>query len=180
MLAALQPADEFDASGILLSQCRSELAEVSTIFPRLRSRSTGALLAGCASGWRCARMERRACWFLWDRSGNSGCSWLQNGTAAIVNSVRERHGQAALTMSSSRIWLSVGSTFRLPRTPARRRASAAQRRAAADLNGNVQDSDMRRVLAYVVENGERFDAGVRLDCLEALKTASRDQQVRRA
>src|SRR2546428_13295632 len=27
MLAALQPADELDSSGILLSQCRSELAE---------------------------------------------------------------------------------------------------------------------------------------------------------
>jgi hypothetical protein len=39
---------------------------------------------------------------------------------------------------------------------------------------------MRHVLTYVVENGERFDAGVRLDCLEALKAASRDQQVRRA
>src|SRR5260370_31978682 len=39
---------------------------------------------------------------------------------------------------------------------------------------------MRRVLTYVVENGDRFDAGVRLDCLEALKAASRDQQVRQA
>jgi HEAT repeat protein len=39
---------------------------------------------------------------------------------------------------------------------------------------------MRTALTYVVENGERFDAGVRLDCLEALKTASRDQQVRQA
>ncbi|HYU23452.1 MAG TPA: HEAT repeat domain-containing protein, partial [Candidatus Dormibacteraeota bacterium] len=41
-------------------------------------------------------------------------------------------------------------------------------------------SDMRHVLTYVVERGERFDAGVRLDCLEALKAASRDQQVRQA
>src|SRR5207249_278379 len=48
------------------------------------------------------------------------------------------------------------------------------------LYGYVQDSDMRRVLTYVVENGERFDAGVRLDCLEALKAVSRDQQVRQA
>jgi HEAT repeats len=48
------------------------------------------------------------------------------------------------------------------------------------LTGNVEDSDMRGVLTYVVENGERFDAGARLDCLEALKAASRDQQVRRA
>jgi HEAT repeat protein len=48
------------------------------------------------------------------------------------------------------------------------------------LTGNVQDSDMRQVLTYVVVNGERFDAGVRLDCLDALKAAARDQQVRGA
>ena len=48
------------------------------------------------------------------------------------------------------------------------------------LSSNVEDSDIRGVLTYVVENGERFDAGVRLDCLEALKAAARDQQVRRA
>jgi hypothetical protein len=49
-----------------------------------------------------------------------------------------------------------------------------------ELSGNVDDSDVRRVLTYVVENGERFDAGVRLDCLDALKAGVRDQQVRRA
>jgi HEAT repeat protein len=39
---------------------------------------------------------------------------------------------------------------------------------------------MRRVLTYVVENGQRFDAGVRLDCLDALKAQARDLQVRGA
>jgi hypothetical protein len=39
---------------------------------------------------------------------------------------------------------------------------------------------MRRLLTYVVENGERFDAGTRLDCLDALKAAARDEQVRNA
>src|SRR5262249_54823726 len=33
---------------------------------------------------------------------------------------------------------------------------------------------------YVVANGERFDPGVRLDCLDALKAAARDQEVRNA
>src|SRR2546422_11604092 len=46
--------------------------------------------------------------------------------------------------------------------------------------GPADDGDMRSVLTYVVASGERFDAGVRLDCLEALKAASRDQQVRQA
>src|SRR6266446_4553568 len=44
------------------------------------------------------------------------------------------------------------------------------------LTGSVDDSDMRHVLTYVVENGERFDAGVRLDCLEALIAAARKDQ----
>src|SRR5258708_11520768 len=48
------------------------------------------------------------------------------------------------------------------------------------LTGRADEGDIRSVLTYVVEDGERFDAGVRLDCLEALKAASRDQQVRRA
>jgi HEAT repeat protein len=48
------------------------------------------------------------------------------------------------------------------------------------LTGNIEDSDIRRLLTYVVQSGERFDAGVRLDCLDALKAAARDQQVRNA
>jgi hypothetical protein len=48
------------------------------------------------------------------------------------------------------------------------------------LSGNADDKEMRRVLTYVVENGERFDAGIRLDCLDALKAQARDLQVRGA
>jgi len=48
------------------------------------------------------------------------------------------------------------------------------------LSGNADDSNMRRVLTYVVENGDRFDAGVRLDCLDALRAQARNAQVRQA
>ena len=48
------------------------------------------------------------------------------------------------------------------------------------LSGSADDQQMRRVLTYVVENGDRFDAGVRLDSLEALRSHSRDAQVRSA
>jgi hypothetical protein len=37
------------------------------------------------------------------------------------------------------------------------------------LSGSLDDSDMRRVLTYVVKNSEKFDPGVRLDCLDALR-----------
>jgi HEAT repeat protein len=44
----------------------------------------------------------------------------------------------------------------------------------------VDDVDVRRVLTYVVTNGERFDPGVRLDCLDVLKTRTREKDVRHA
>jgi HEAT repeat protein len=46
------------------------------------------------------------------------------------------------------------------------------------LSGSVDDSDMRQVLTYVVSNIDRYDAGMRLDCMELLKAAVRDEQVR--
>jgi hypothetical protein len=39
---------------------------------------------------------------------------------------------------------------------------------------------VRSVLTYVVRNGERFDSGVRLDCLDALRARAEDSQVRAA
>jgi HEAT repeat protein len=44
----------------------------------------------------------------------------------------------------------------------------------------VDDTDVRRVLTYVVTNGERFDPGVRLDCLDVLKTRTGEKDVRHA
>ena len=48
------------------------------------------------------------------------------------------------------------------------------------LSGNLDDADMRRVLTYVISNGEKFDPGVRLDCLDALRERTSDASVRRA
>jgi hypothetical protein len=55
--------------------------------------------------------------------------------------------------------------------------SAAQ---PMEMSGNLEDAGVRRVLTYVVENGERFDSGVRLDCLDALRTIAREHEVRGA
>jgi hypothetical protein len=49
-----------------------------------------------------------------------------------------------------------------------------------ELNGNLDDSNVRNVLTFVVKNGERFDSGMRLDCLDALKTHADDSDVRSA
>lgn len=47
------------------------------------------------------------------------------------------------------------------------------------IRGTVNDSSIRRLLLYVVNNEQRFDSGVRLDSLELLK-GSHDAEVRAA
>ena len=49
-----------------------------------------------------------------------------------------------------------------------------------ELNGNLDDSNVRNVLTFVVKNGQRFDSGMRLDCLDALKSRAEDAEVRSA
>ncbi len=48
------------------------------------------------------------------------------------------------------------------------------------LTGSPEDTEVRQVLTYVVENGDRFDSDVRLDCVDALKLCPKDLQVRGA
>jgi hypothetical protein len=46
------------------------------------------------------------------------------------------------------------------------------------LRGTLDDSDVRRVLIFIAENNQRFDSGMRMDSLEALRTRTDDVQVR--
>jgi hypothetical protein len=181
MVAALQPADELDSSGILLSQCRSELAEA------LDDLSAPPLQEHWRPfGWLRRWMALRPAWsgallVLFGivvgtqilpqlRNGNNGDGQAMNVTAKppLTKDQLDRMAIAGLNFSPSSDAGSPNVQLHL---------SAEQ---PMVLTGRADDGDMRSVLTYVVENGERFDAGVRLDCLEALKAASRDQQVRRA
>ena len=183
MVAALQPADEIDASGILLSQCRSELAEAldDLSAPPIQERWR-------PFGWLRSWMAMRPAWsgallvLFGIMVGTQLLPWMQNNNRGGAN------GQAMNVVAKQPLTPDQlsGMTFSgISFSPSTGSGSPnVQVHLDAEqpivLTGNVDDSDMRSVLTYVVENGERFDAGVRLDCLEALKAASRDQQVRRA
>jgi len=183
MVAAPQPADELDSSGILLSQCRSELAEA------LDDLSAPPIQEHWRPfGWLRRWMALRPAWsgallvlfgivvgvqvLPWLRNGNNGSA---NGQAMNVMAKPPLSKDQLDNMEIAGINFSPSSDAGSPNVQLK--LSAEQ---PMVLNGSVDDSDMRHVLTYVVENGERFDAGVRLDCLEALKAASRDQQVRQA
>jgi HEAT repeats/Putative zinc-finger len=182
MLAAPQPADEFDSSGILLSQCRSELAEALDDLSAppiqehwrpfgwlrqwmaLRPAWSGALLVlfGIVVGTQVVP------WVNGNRGDGSGQAMNVTAKPPLTKDQLDKIAIAGLNFSPSPDAGSPNVQLHL---------SAEQ---PMVLTGRADDSDMRTVLTYVVENGERFDAGVRLDCLEALKTATRDQQVRQA
>src|SRR6266851_3359100 len=183
MLAAPQPADELDSSGILLSQCRSELAEAldDLSAPPIREHWR-------PFGWLRRWMALRPAWsgallvLFGVLIGAQVLPWLHDGNNGNAN------GQAMNVMAKPRITddqlskMVVGGINFSPSTGSGSPDVQVQLSAEQPLvlTGSVDDTDMRHVLTYVVENGERFDAGVRLDCLEALKAAARDQQVRKA
>ncbi len=154
MAAAPQSADELDSSGILLALRR---------WMALRPAWSGALFVLCGI-----------------LVGTQILPWMQNGN--------NNNGQAMNVTAKPRLTdeqlarMVVGGVNFPPSSDSGSPDVQVQLSAEQPLviSGNVHDSDMRRVLTYVVQNGERFDAGVRLDCLEALKAASRDLQVRQA
>jgi len=184
MTAALQPADELDATGILLAQCRSELAEAldDLSAPPIQERWR-------PFGWLRRWMALRPAWsgallvFFGILVGTQIVPWLQNrrngdanGQAMNVTAKPPLTPDQLSKITFSGVNFSPSSEAGAPNVQVHLNAEQPM-----VLSGNVEDnSDIRGVLTYVVENGERFDAGVRLDCLEALKAAARDQQVRRA
>jgi hypothetical protein len=182
LVSAFQPADQLDSSGALLAQCRSELSEVldDLSAPPLQEQwspfgwvrrwmalrpawsAAGLVLLGLAVGTQVA---------LWipGREGNFGVGQAVNVKAA-----------APLTNEDLSKMAVAGVNF----APAADSSGTVQLQVRTEqpivLSGSVDDADVRRVLTYVVMNGERFDAGVRLDCLDVLRTRTGDKDVRHA
>lgn len=183
VIAGRQPADELDSAGVLLSQCRSELAEQldDLSAPPVREHWH-------PFGWLRRWMSLRPVWsgamlvFFGVLFGTQIVPWLQMGSNSNSN------GQAVNVMAAQKLSedqlskMAVGSINFSPSSGSTPGVVQLQLRAEQPmvLSGDPDDSNMRRVLTYVLENGERFDAGVRLDCLDALRGGVRDQQVRRA
>jgi HEAT repeat protein/putative zinc finger protein len=181
--AVPQTADEVDSTGILLAQCRSELAESLDDMAAKASRPRWEPL-----GWLRRWMALRPAW--------SGAFLVIFGLAVGTQVMPWLHsvdlddtgGQAMKVMAAPKLSqeqldnMAVAGVNVVPSAdPAsatvRLQLSAAQ---PLEMSGNLEDVGVRRVLTYVVANGERFDPGVRLDCLDALKSIAREQEVRSA
>jgi len=183
LMEALHASELTDTGGILLSQCRSELAEAldDLSAPPLQERwrpfswlrrwmalrpvLSGAVLVffGAALGtqllpWMSARLET-------------------NSTGQTVNiSPSARFTDAQLAK------MNVAGINLMPAADGAPGTLQVRVRTEEPLvlSGSVDDPDLRRVLTYVVENGDQTDPGVRLDCLEALRIRTSELDVRRA
>lgn len=183
-ISSLPRADEgIDAAGILLPQCRSELAEKLDDLQRSapkQKRPRFSWLHGWMvlhPGWSAATLV-----LLGLAAGVETSQWLAGRSDAVAQD------EAVVVRPSPRFsedQLSKMAVAGINFTPSpypgsqnvRVLLSAEQ---PVEISGNLDNSDVRNVLTYVVKNGERFDSGMRLDCLDALKSRAEDAEVRMA
>jgi len=187
--SAMQAADAIDPSGALLAQCRSELAEKLDDLeaPPVQEHwmpfgwvrrwmamrpvwsAAGLIVFGVAIGTQVMP------WLALRGGGDNG-----NGAAQAVNVM----AAPRLTDEELSKMAVAGITFSPAADPTPGAPGTLQLQVRTEqplmVVGSVDNEDVRRVLTYVVANGERFDPGTRLDCLDALKIRSDDELVRKA
>jgi len=178
---AFQPADRLDPSGALLAQCRSELSELldDLSAPPLREQWS-------PFGWMRRWMALRPAWtaaglvLVGLAVGTQVALWIPGRDGGFGPGQAVNVKAAPLTNEDLSKMAVAGVNF----APAPDSSGTIQLQVRTEqpivLSGSVDDTDVRRVLTYVVTNGERFDPGVRLDCLDVLKTRTGEKDVRHA
>ena len=180
LVNAFQPADQIDPSGALLAQCRSELSELldDLSAPPLREHWT-------PFGWARRWMALRPVW-------SAACLILVGLLVGAQIAVRVPSRDAsrsavnvqavpALTNEDLSKMDVAGINFPVsPDSSSGTVQLQVRTEQPLVITGSVDDADVRKVLTYVVANGERFDPGVRLDCLDVLKARTGDKEVRHA
>jgi hypothetical protein len=188
MLSTLpQPADGLDAAGALLEQCRSELAEAldeghDFAAARARGRSDG-LFARCFA-W--ARMEMAmhpalgAALFVLVGLGMgrmlpapASTGQTAAGLVPVSMTVTPRMSDQELQNVAT-----VSGIYLVPDADSGTQNVEVHLRAMKPVIVN-DDGDVKRVLSFVIQNGQRFDSDVRLDSVDVLRSRVEDAEVRR-
>ncbi|MGB2621063.1 MAG: hypothetical protein WA857_12110 [Candidatus Acidiferrum sp.] len=183
LMETLQASEQFDAGGILLAQCRSELAEAldDLSAPPLRERPRAF---GWLRRWMAMRpvLSSAALVLIGAAVGSQLLPWISARLEPASNGQTVNVSPAAKFTDEQLARMAVAGINLTP-TPGGAPGTVqvhVRTEEPVVLSGSVDDPDLRRVLTYVVENGDQTDAGVRLDCLEALRARASDLDVRRA
>jgi len=180
-----QPADAMDPTGALLAQCRSELLErlEDLEMPKVREHW---MPFGWVQRWMALRPALSAAGLIvfGIAIGTQLVPWLAvRGGGDDRSSAQAMNVMATPRLTDEQLskMAVAGITF-APAPDAAPGTLQVQVRTEQPLMvvGSVDDEDVRRVLTFVVANGERFDPGTRLDCLDAVKARTDDEHVRKA
>ncbi len=183
LMEALQASEQLDTGGILLSQCRSELAEAldDLSAPPLQERWQPF---GWLRRWMALRPVLSGAFLLLFGAalGTQLLPWVSARLDSNSNGPKVSVSPAARFTDEQLSKMAVAGISFAPTSDGAPGTLQLHVRTEEPLvlSGNVDDPDLRRVLTYVVENGDQTDAGVRLDCVEALRARNADLDVRRA
>jgi len=177
-----QSADELDRTGMLLAQCRSELAE-SLDELNVPAAPERWQPFGLIRRWMALRPGISAAGLLAAGAilGVQLLQWIPTNNTSIKGTALSVLAQPLLSDDQLANMAIAGINF-APNADAVPGTLQVQLSAEqpVTLSGSLDDNDVRRVLTYVLKNSNKFDAGVRLDCLDALKSRVHDPEIRGA
>jgi len=186
-----EAANELDGSGLLLARCRSELSEALDDRENANVRTGGWRQRLSPARW--AAEFRRALVF---HPGWSTAALLVAGALGGVT-VRAWYNETSLPLPGKPA-MTVSAAPRLSDQELETMAIQGIHLESQDggtgsqvdvqllsqqpvnVQGTLDDADIRRLLIYVAEHGQKFDPGVRLDTLEILQKRADDPEVRAA
>ncbi|HEY8715381.1 MAG TPA: HEAT repeat domain-containing protein, partial [Candidatus Acidoferrum sp.] len=185
-----QPADSLDRSGLLLAQCRGELAEALDDHAAHANRFAWRSIFSPVAWWGSLRHT------LIYHPAMSMTVLVVAGFLAGVAGQRLRvvppqavSVRPAMTVSASpkitdQQLQSAGSAHVAWVTPSGSRTPTVQVQLMSQTPMNIvgapDDADVERALTFVLENSQQFDPDARLDSLEVLRTRAVDPDVRRS
>ena len=191
-----RPADSLDRSGLLLAQCRSELSEAIDDHLARASRPAWRAILSPVAWWTGLRntliyhpaMSMATLVVVGFLAGVLGqrlrvnpIDFVPPGPPTLSATKQDKPDKPKLTEEQLR---SADSAHVAWVTPSGSRTPTVQvelmSQTPMNLVGAPDDADIERALTFVLENGERFDAGVRLDSLDVLRTCAEDHDVRHA
>jgi len=190
-----QPADSLDRSGLLLAQCRSELAESLDDKQARANRSAWLSVLSPVAWWGALRHT------LIYHPAMSMTVLVVAGFLAGVAGQRLRVDPPQVASTHPVFSVSTTSTISNPSKITDEQLRSADRAHVAwvtpsgsrtpsvdvelmsptpmSIVGAPDDADVQRALTFLLENGQRFDPDVRLDSLDVLRMNAADPDVRR-
>jgi anti-sigma factor RsiW len=185
-----QPADTLDRSGLLLAQCRSELAEALDDRASKANGSAWLSIFSPVAWWGALRntliyhpaMSMTVLVIAGFLAGVAG-QRLPVPPAQVVTMHPAMTVSATPKVTDQQLQ-NAGSAHVAWVTPSGARTPTVQvqfmSQTPMNIVGTPDDADVQRALTFVLQNSQRFDPDARLDSLDVLRTRAADPDVRRS